>query len=74
MNNTTFGDWLKEQIAERCMTISEFARVAGIDLKTVQRWLYSSNLPRNDNVTRISNALSITRHEVLNALKTSIAA
>ena len=64
MGTLQFGTWLRRQIEEQLITISDFSRKAGSPRPTVDTWISGRYRPRGHNVVRISRTLGISRDEV----------
>ena len=66
-NERVFGDWLRNELDARGLTISETARRLGVSQGAVSNWVRDLRRPDADSIRRLAEVLDIPVEQVMNA-------
>jgi transcriptional regulator with XRE-family HTH domain len=60
----TFGEWLKEELDQRGLSMSAFAERIGVSQPAVSNWIAGKRLPDVASAAKIARALDVSINEV----------
>lgn len=64
LNDNAFGDWLRQELADRKISMSRFARLAGVSDGAVKLWVQGERNISEPYCDAIADALGVSRNEV----------
>lgn len=61
---TDLSEWIEDQLADRLMTVAEFATVVGVSATSVRSWMAGREVPSRLNRAKLAKAAGVDRRFV----------